>query len=850
MDFRWQFTLFDFKKMYIMSIKSIQDILPLIEQPSRYLGSEINIIKKEHSKVDLFFALAFPDLYEIGTSHFGIQILYHILNSHPKIAAERVFAPAPDMEDYLRSSGISVASMESKKPLNEFDIIGFSLLYELNYTNILTIFDLAGIPFLARQRDGSFPFVIAGGPCTCNPEPVADFFDAIVIGDGEKVIIKMCRAWLEWKTEDNSDKEILLRQWSHIEGVYIPEFFSPQFDQHGFQMLTPRYLDHVSIKKAVVGDLNEAPFPDAPIIPYGKPVHDRLRLEISRGCTRGCRFCQAGMIYRPVRERSLKRLLSLSDASVAATGYEDISLLSLSTGDYSCILPLMRNMMSRYANDRIAISLPSLRAGTLTPSMMNLVKKVRKTGFTIAPEAGSQRLRDVINKNISEKDIIDTVNDAFLLGWQVVKLYFMVGLPTETDDDLEAIVDLVKKLKPGNLKNRRKGQINVSIATFIPKPHTPFQWSSQISLDESKHKIGWLKKKLKIPGIRLKWQNPEVSIIEGLWARGDRRLSRLLVTAYKKGCKFDGWSDKFRYASWVASFLDEGVDVDFYTTRSRDIIEPLPWDHIDSMVSKDYLISEWNKAIKGEFTNDCRNGNCNQCGVCDFETIEPKVFDDRRDETVNSLKQNIYKTEGYKKLKISFSKLDQAKYFGHLEMVTIFIRAIRRAGIPVKYSEGFHPKALLSFKDALPIGIESLKETFYLFVHDNVKPKAIVNGLNRHLPKGLRILSCQLASTESLNHTFESSVYIVTSKNGFFDEDKMNHFNKISEFIVTRFNRKGKVKEINLKEMVINLSLSEPNQLRMILRSEPGQTVRPFEVLEKVFELSKEEIKQAVVVKQ
>jgi radical SAM family uncharacterized protein/radical SAM-linked protein len=833
-----------------MSIKSIQDILPLIEQPSRYLGSEVNTIKKDHSKIDLFFALAFPDLYEIGTSHFGLQILYHILNSHPKIAAERVFSPAPDMEDYLRSSGLSVASMESKKPLNEFDIIGFSLLYELNYTNILGILNLAGIPFLARQRDGSFPLVIAGGPCTSNPEPVADFFDAIVIGDGEKVILKMCEAWFEWKRENSSDKEILLRQWSHIEGVYIPEFFSPRIDPYGFQMLTPRYPDYDTITKAVVGDLNKAPFPDTPIIPYGKPVHDRLRLEISRGCTRGCRFCQAGMIYRPVRERSLKTLLSLSDTSVAATGYEDISLLSLSTGDYSCILQLMKNMMSRYANDRIAISLPSLRAGTLTPDMMNLVKKVRKTGFTIAPEAGSQRLRDVINKNITEKDIIDTVNDAFLLGWQVVKLYFMVGLPTETDDDLKAIVDLVKNLKPGNLKNRRKGQINVSIATFIPKPHTPFQWSSQISLDESKHKIEWLKKKLKIPGIRLKWQNPEVSIIEGLWARGDRRLSRLLVNAYKKGCKFDGWSDKFRYASWVASFLDEGVDVDFFTTRYRDTIEALPWDHIDSKVAKDYLISEWNKAIKGEFTTDCRNGNCNQCGVCDFETIEPKVFDDRKDETVNSLKQNSYNTKSYKKLKISFSKLDQAKYFGHLEMVTIFIRAIRRAGIPVKYSEGFHPKALISFKDALPIGIESLNETFYLSVPGHVKPQTIVTGLNRYLPKGLRILSCHLAPKKSSNHTFEPTVYIVTSKNGFFDEDKVYYFNNISEFIVTRFNRKGKIKEINLKEMVINLNLSKPNQLRMILRSEPGQTVRPFEVLEKVFGLSKEEIKQAVVVKQ
>ncbi|MBW2603036.1 MAG: TIGR03960 family B12-binding radical SAM protein [Deltaproteobacteria bacterium] len=832
-----------------MSIKSIQDILPLIEQPSRYLGSEINTIKKDHSKTDLSFALAFPDLYEIGTSHFGLQILYHILNRHPKIAAERVFAPAPDMEEYLRSSGLSVASLESNKPLKEFDIIGFSLLYELNYTNVLSILNLAGIPFLSRQRDGSFPFVIAGGPCTCNPEPVADFFDAMVIGDGEKVIIKMCRAWLEWKSDNSRDKEILLKQWSHIEGVYIPEFFNAEFDHHGFQTIRPKYPDYDMVKKAVVGDLNDVPFPDTPIIPYGKPVHDRLRLEISRGCTRGCRFCQAGMIYRPVRERSLKTLLSLSDASVAATGYEDISLLSLSTGDYSCILPLMENMMSRYANHRIAISLPSLRAGTLTPSLMNLIKKVRKTGFTIAPEAGSQRLRDVINKNITEKDIIDTVNDAFLMGWQVVKLYFMVGLPTETDDDLEAIVDLVKRLKTVIRQNRRKGQINVSITTFIPKPHTPFQWSSQISLDESKHKITWLKKKLKIPGVRFKWQKPEVSIIEGLWARGDRRLNRLLLAAYNKGCKFDGWSDKFGYRSWEASLLDEGVDIDFFTTRVRNIIEPLPWDHIDTMVSKDYLISEWNKAAEGVYTVDCRNGNCNQCGVCDFEAIEPKVFNDLKEDMVKNFTQDRPTPKDYKKLKISFSKLCQAKYFGHLEMVKIFFRAIRRAGIAVKYSEGFHPKPLISFEDALPIGLESMNEIFYLSVHGNVKPQTIINGLNCHLPKGLRILDCHLAPIKSSNNIFEPFIYMATYKNGFFDEEKMNHFNKMSEFIVTRFNRKGKTKKINLKEMVINLVLLAPNQLRMILRSEPGQTVRPFEVLEKIFGLSKVEIKQAAVVK-
>jgi len=832
-----------------MSITTIQDILPLIEQPSRYLGSEINTIKKDHSKVKLRFALAFPDLYEIGTSHFGLQILYHILNLHHEIAAERVFAPGTDMEAHLKSSGIPIMSLESHKPLDQFDIIGFSLLYELNYTNILTMLELANIPLFARQRGVSHPFVIAGGPCTCNPEPVADFFDAIVVGDGENVIIKMSHAWLTWKTSGKSDKETLLRMWSHIEGVYIPVFFKPKYDENGFQTLVPGFSDYKTVKRAIVNDLNNAVFPDAPIIPYGKPVHDRLRIEVSRGCTRGCRFCQAGMIYRPVRERSLETLLSLSDACVASTGYEDMSLLSLSTGDYECIVPLMERLMARYKSRRIAVSLPSLRAGTLSPALMQLVKRVRKTGFTIAPEAGSQRLRDVINKNITKKEIADTVRDAFGLGWRVIKLYFMVGLPTENDNDLQAIVDLVKMLRKIKGSNGQRGTLNVSVATFIPKSHTPFQWSSQISLTESKQKIRRLQKNLKMPGIQFKFQNPEASMLEGLWARGDRSLGRLLLNAYRKGCKFDGWSDKFNYQLWQEAFCDESVDIDFYTTRLRDTTEPLPWDHIDTGVTKDFLKSELLKAEHGEYTVDCRSGDCNSCGVCDFEIIEPKVFDICEEGTVKIFSADDVKETFYKTLKISFSKRGQAKYFGHLEQVKIFLRAIQRAGIPVKFSAGFHPKPKISFEDPLPIGLESLNEIFYLSVRGDVKPKNIIDRLNKHLPRGLSVFHCQLAPAKSLCKASMSSTYMVTKKDGFFDAKELKCFVKRRELVVTRAGPKGKIKTIDLKEMVLKIELSAPNRLKMTLRTEPGRTVRPFEVVEKIFSLSGEEIKQAAIVK-
>ncbi len=832
-----------------MTITTIQEILPLVEQPSRYLGSEINAIKKDHRNIKLSFALAFPDVYEIGTSHFGLQILYHILNSHDEIAAERVYTPAVDMEAYLRSSCTPITSLETQKPLDRFDIVGFSLLYELNFTNIITMLELANIPFFARQRDHSYPLIIAGGPCTCNPEPVADFFDAMVIGDGENVIMEMSRAWLNWKAEEKADKRALLKSWSEIEGVYIPEFFSPKFDGAGFQTLVPEFSHYQTVKRAVVTDLDSAPFPDAPIIPYGKPVHDRLRLEVSRGCTRGCRFCQAGMIYRPVRERSVETLLSLSNNCVASTGYEDVSLLSLSTGDYGCIVPLIERLMHQYESNHIAVSLPSLRVGTLTPELMNLIRRVRKTGFTIAPEAGSQRLRNVINKNINESDIIDTVNDAFRLGWQVIKLYFMIGLPTETDNDLQAIVDMVKRLRKIKRPNGSKSRINVSVATFIPKPHTPFQWSSQISLSESKEKINWLKKRLKMPGVHFKWQNPEASVLEGLWARGDRRLSNLLLTAHKKGCKFDGWSDKFEYKLWQEAFRDEGLRMDFYTTRKRDTAEPLPWDHIDTRVTTAFLENEWQKAAKGTPTEDCRNGECAVCGVCDFENIEPEVFRSCKEAIAKPVLTKEHKKTFYKKIKVCYSKQDQAKYFGHLELVKILLRAIRRAKIPVKFSEGFHPKPKISFEDPLPIGLESLKENFYLFVPGHVTTQAVLEGLNKQLPDGLRVIDCQVASAKIDRNAPTLKTYLVTKKDGSFDEDQIKTFEKSSRVIVEYPRRKGVKKKIDLKEMVLTLTLLAPDRLQVTLRSEPGKTVRPFEVIEKIFNLSREKIKQAKIIK-
>ena len=837
------------QKNKTMTQHPIDYLLPFVEKPSRYLGSEINTIKKDPGSTKLRIALAFPDLYEIGTSHFGLQILYHILNRHGDIAAERVFAPAMDMEARLRETGQPLFSLESHEPVNQFDIIGFSLLYELNYTNVLTILDLAGIPFLAADRDADHPLIIAGGPCTCNPEPVADFFDAIVIGDGENVILEMARAWLDWKEDTAADRSGLLKVWSQIDGVYVPSFFEAGYDDNGFQIIAPRNPEYKRVGRAIVGDLDQSPFPEEPVIAYGRPVHDRLRLEVSRGCTLGCRFCQAGMIYRPVRERSPEQLMSLAARSIAATGYEDISLLSLSTGDYGCIAPLMEQLMVNFESDNVAISLPSLRAGTLTPELMKLIKKVRKTGFTIAPEAGSQRLRDVINKNISEEEITTTVQNAFELGWQVIKLYFMIGLPTETDQDLEELVALVKKLRKLKGPKGRWGKINVSVATFIPKAHTPFQWATQLSLAESRAKINWLRHQLRLPGIQFKWQNPEVSWLEGLWARGDRRLSRLLTTAYNKGCKFDGWSDQFNYTAWEAAMAEAGIDPDFFAVRKRDVDEPLPWDHIDIRIDKGFLIQEWESALQSQFTPDCRLEDCNQCGVCDFDEIDVRTYQAFKKELTRYSGVELDPNAPFKKLKVYYAKLGRAKYFGHLELVNIFLRALKRAKIPVKYSQGFHPKPKISFDDPLPIGIESHREHFTLAVADFVKPETVVQGLKAHLPEGLQILDCRLAPLKAKAREGRTSVYQLSIHGYDFDRDKLAIFVNSSEVLFTRSNRKGKLKKMNLKDMVVNIELSDSKFIEMTLRSEPGKTVRPADVLRHVFDLPDEEIKKAKIVK-
>ena len=833
-----------------MTDNDIFDFLSLVNKPSQYIGSEVNSVKKDLNAIDLHIALAFPDLYEIGTSHFGLQILYHILNQEKYIAAERVFAPQVDMAQRLRQQRMALASLETQTPIGRFDIVGFSLLYELNYTNVLLMMDLANIPFFAHQRDDTYPIIIAGGPCTCNPEPVADFFDAMVIGDGEDVILQMCTVYRDWKSRPSRTKSELLKSWSEISGVYVPSFFKTVRSIDGFQTTIPCDATVEKVSRAIVPDLDRTPFPDVPIVPWGKPIHDRLRLEISRGCTRGCRFCQAGMIYRPVRERSLENLLALAEKALKSTGYEDLSLLSLSTGDHSCLVPLMEQLMSETNRHPTAVSLPSIRADALTPTLMKLIKTVRKTGFTIAPEAGTQRLRDVINKNISEADIVKTVSDALSLGWQGIKLYFMVGLPTETQEDLEGIVDLVKKLLQVKGQTHRPAQLSVSVATFIPKPHTPFQWASQARLEASEAKIKWLKDHLRLSRVRVKWQNPETSLLEGLWARGGRELSNLLVKAYEKGCLFDGWSDQFQFDLWQAALRETNVDIDFYTTRERVTEEPLPWDHIDIGVTKKYLMNEWQTAVEGKSTPDCRWGECTGCGVCDHNEIAPKIYGKNKYPAFDPPNMESLSSD-YKKIHLVFSKTGPSRFLGHLELVNTIMRALRRSDIAIKYTEGFHPKPKMSFQDALPVGLQSLKESMVLTVHASQHPKFIFETLSPLMSDGLTLLSVEeIKGKNDINNRISpKTTYSVILKDGFFDQKDLKYFQNNHEFLMTRVNKKGKQKIINQKDFVTELILVSPKEITLTLQSQNQATLRPADVLREIFHLPEDQVKLADITK-
>jgi radical SAM family uncharacterized protein len=597
-----------------------EDMLPRVEKPGRYVGNEWNSVHKSLDGIDVRFAFCFPDVYEVGMSHLGLKILYHLLNDQKDIYCERVFAPWPDMEKEMRDNGIKLFALESRDYIKDFDFIGFTLQYEMSYTNIVNMLDLAGLPVRAEERKEGQPFVIAGGPCAYNPEPLAGIVDLFAMGEGEELLLEIMDAYKAWKSSGKSREEFL-RTVAGIKGVYVPSLYQVEYNEDNtIKKVAPLNEETPKkVKKRVLKSLKNAYFPDKIIVPYIEVVHDRIMLEIFRGCTRGCRFCQAGMVYRPIREREIDELVEIADKLLASSGYEEISLSSLSTSDYSKLQELVEKLMSKYQSSRVALSLPSLRIDSFSLKLIEEVQKVRKSGLTFAPEAGTQRMRDVINKGVTEEDLIKSVGAAFETGYNSIKLYFMIGLPTETMEDVEGIADLACKVlnryyelpkgqRPKNLS------VNVAASSFVPKAFTPFQWEPQdrteVLIEKQKHLRAALKKKQ----ATVNWHEPHVSYMEAVFARGDRRLHEVLIKAWELGCKFDGWDEHFRFGKWMEAFEQCDVDPEFYAYRRRELDETLPWDHIDVGITKKFLKSEYKKSLKADLTRDCRTV-CTGCGI-------------------------------------------------------------------------------------------------------------------------------------------------------------------------------------------------------------------------------------------
>jgi len=579
-----------------------EEILPQVSQPVRYAGNELNSVRRNASEAEASIMLAFPDVYEVGMSYIGFKILYEIVNSRPEFVAERAFAPWPDMEALMRLYNLPLYGLETYASARSFDVIGFTLQYELTYTNVLAMLELAGVPLRADARTNNDPIVIAGGPCASNPEPMAAFFDLVVVGDGEEVIMEIMSE-VARKKREGAERADIVDSLSEISGVYCPRQKNP-------------------VRRRVVTDLDEAEFPRKFVVPFLEAVHDRVALEVMRGCTRGCRFCQAGMIYRPVRERGLHNLCSLADDLVKSTGYDEISLLSLSSADYTQVTELSRRLVEEHAKRGVAVSLPSLRVDSFSLELAKELEKSRRTGLTFAPEAGTQRMRDVINKGVTEEDLMSAAGDAFESGWDLVKLYFMIGLPHETDEDLDGIADLSRRvLELGRSTARKRGKagrvrVNVSVSSFVPKPHTPFQWYGQNLREELTRKQNYLKERMRMRGLSVSFHDVEASFLEAAFARGGRELAPAIERAMALGCRFDGWSDRFRADLWKQAFSEVGVDPSKWANASYSFDQQLPWDHVDMGVSKDFLRREAERAAKAELTPDCRAGVCTGCGAC------------------------------------------------------------------------------------------------------------------------------------------------------------------------------------------------------------------------------------------
>jgi radical SAM family uncharacterized protein/radical SAM-linked protein len=907
--------------------REYERLLPLVEKPGRYLGNERGAIRKDPSSVRVRFALAFPEVYEIAQSHLGLQILYEVLNRRPDVAAERAYAPWVDFERLLRARGLPLVSLESHVALRDFDVVGFSLQYELTYTNLVTMLDLGGIPVRSAARDTSDPVVIAGGPCAFNPEPLAPFLDAVILGDGEEAVGDVVDAVAAW---DRRDRGALLRRLAEISGCYVPSLFEPRYAADGtIAEVVPLDPSRAQVRKRILPDLNRFPPPPDPIVPNLGVVHDRASVEVMRGCVKGCRFCQAGYVYRPLRERNPEDVVAQTTELMARTGYEEVSLLSLSTGDYSGVNPVLKALMDRLAPERIAVSLPSTRVDALSPKILEQIRRVRKTGFTLAPEAGTQRLRDVIQKEYREEELLAAAKLFADLGWRSLKLYFMIGLPSETEEDVRGIALLAERVK------RAAGgrlAVTASVSTFSPKPHTPFQWAGELSIAETQARQALLRRELGRRGIEFKWHDAHLSWLEGVFARGDRRLADVIETAQARGARFDGWSDQCRIPIWEEALAAHGLDPEFYLRR-RPLAEALPWDHLDAGLSKKFLQQDLARAVEGQLTPDCSVERCTYCGACDFDAVRNVDYhpegakgtehrgaavsrwaemlvpaDDVEDplpawetrmwrsirtrvaarraarepvaprpvpagdaplpamlagrETAagpltgegnaeewlgavpSSLEPPTAAAPVVQRVRVRYRKIGPARFIGTRELGTIFARAVRRARLPVGFSNGHHPLPRIGFGPALPVGVSSDDELVDLELTAPCAPADVLSVLARELPDGLLPLAADeiARSAPSIDQSTTGNLYDVDVAE--LDEPPtpdavaaaVERFHA-SDRLLVRKHTKGGERLVDGRPLVVSLAQTGPATLALELAAGPAGTLKPNMVVAALLDL-------------
>jgi radical SAM family uncharacterized protein/radical SAM-linked protein len=749
-------------------MKNLEEILKVVEKPGRYIGGEWNEVKKNPSHVEIKIGLVFPDLYEVGMSYLGQKILYFLLNKDPKILAERIFAPWIDFERELRNEKIPLYSLENKIPLAQFDILGFSLLYELNYSNILTILDLGRIPLFSSERGMDYPLVIAGGPAAFNPEPVAEIFDLFLIGDGEEAFLEIVKKYSSYKKR-LKEKAALFKEMTQIKGVYVPSLYTSYLPRGSNRLAVKPETDAPSsIQKRVLFPFHKAPFPEQIVVPNIKVIFDRVSVEAARGCAQKCRFCQASSIYFPPRVKSPSYVLDNIFHSLSTTGYEDTSLASLSISDYPYLDRTVEILMKELAKSKISLSLPSLRPKGLSTDVAQSIIKVRKTGLTLVPEAGTERLRRVINKKLEDDDIWEASQNAFSQGWKRLKLYFMLGLPTENDEDLNGIINIVRELiRIGYKILKSTPRINLSLSSFIPKPHTPFQWLGMEDESILKEKFRYLKSQLKrYPSVKFNKHSLKNSILEAVFSRGDRKLNHVLIQAWRGGARFDSWNDLFQFHTWEEGFKQANVDYFLYLSSIEKNVQ-LPWDHIDSGMKKSYLSEELDKALREEYTLPCLDDSCGICQGCSFPQFLEREFSEEIKITPPQEKPFGEETEKVFRYRVFYSKLQSARYMSHIDLNTVIQRALRRAKIHVVYSQGFHPKILISYPVALPLGMSGKAECFDFKSRFLFRENEFISRLNTCLPSGIHILRLERRETAqfALNEEIEAFIYSVDLMN-------------------------------------------------------------------------------------